>query len=182
MLEISSPPGFDSPDRPPHKVRNRVMPLLSPLPLPFPLPPHELKCLPRLSFPATLLMYVLLFVPRKVSKDQLNLRQSFFLGCEMLGLSLLNPVVLVLVFVLVIICRYNRKRSRMVSLINRIPGPPSLPIIGNAIEINVEHDGMFTVFPHCQHTHRLHLTTVEYISKSTCTNTLQLKKYRTPTR
>lgn len=58
----------------------------------------------------------------------------------MLGLYLLNPVVLVLAFVLVIMCRYHRNRTRMVSLINRIPGPPSLPFFGNAIEINVEHD------------------------------------------
>jgi len=68
----------------------------------------------------------------------------------MLGLSpLLNLVVLVLVFVLVMICWHHRNRARIVSLINRIPGPPSLPFIGNAIEINVEHDGMFTVFLHC---------------------------------
>ena len=73
----------------------------------------------------------------------------------MLGLYLLNPVVLVLVFVLVIMCRYHRNRARMVSLINRIPGPPSLPFIGNAIEINVEHDGMlFTASLHRQCTHR----------------------------
>lgn len=59
----------------------------------------------------------------------------------MLDLSLLNPVVLVLlVSGLVIMCRYHRKRARMVSLINRIPGPPSLPFIGNAIELNVDHD------------------------------------------
>jgi hypothetical protein len=64
----------------------------------------------------------------------------------MLGLSLVNFVALVLlVSVLAILCRYQRKRARMVSLINRIPGPPSLPLIGNAIELNVEHDGMLTV-------------------------------------
>jgi cytochrome P450 family 4 len=72
----------------------------------------------------------------------------------MLVLSLLNPVVLVLlVSVLVIMCRYHRKWARMVSLINRIPGPPSLPFIGNAIEINVDHDGMFTASLHWQDTH-----------------------------
>ncbi|XP_069698222.1 cytochrome P450 4c3 [Periplaneta americana] len=35
---------------------------------------------------------------------------------------------------------YRRRRARLVRLIDRIPGPPSLPIIGNAIELNVEHD------------------------------------------
>jgi len=83
------------------------------------------------------------------------LRQSFFfLGSEMLGSLLLNPVVLVLVFVLVFMCQYHRNRARIVSLINRIPGPPSLPFIGNAIEINVENEGMSTVSLHCHHTQR----------------------------
>jgi cytochrome P450 family 4 len=72
----------------------------------------------------------------------------------MLVLSLLNPVVLVLlVSAFVVMCRYHRKRARIVSLINRIPGPPSLPFIGNAIEINVDHDGMFTVSLHWRDTH-----------------------------
>jgi hypothetical protein len=78
----------------------------------------------------------------------------FFKGFEMLGSLLLNPVVLVLVFVLVFICQYHKNRTRMISLINRIPGPPSLPFIGNAIEINVDNEGMFTVSLHCHHTHR----------------------------
>jgi hypothetical protein len=54
---------------------------------------------------------------------------------------LLTLLVLVLVL-LVVLCRYLRSRARMVRLINRIPGPPYLPIIGNTIEMNVEHDGM----------------------------------------
>jgi hypothetical protein len=67
----------------------------------------------------------------------------------------------------------------MISLINRIPGPPSLPFIGNAIEINVEHDGRFIVSLHCHHTHRWHLTTLEYIAPILYMHqyfTLQLKK------
>jgi cytochrome P450 family 4 len=54
---------------------------------------------------------------------------------------LLGPLVLVLVL-LVVLCRFLRSRARTVRLINRIPGPPYLPIIGNTIEMNVEHDGM----------------------------------------
>ncbi|XP_014250199.1 cytochrome P450 4c3 isoform X2 [Cimex lectularius] len=39
---------------------------------------------------------------------------------------------------------YNWKRRRMVYLIGKIPGLPSVPLIGNTIEINVDHDEMFT--------------------------------------
>ncbi|KAG5672382.1 hypothetical protein PVAND_002514 [Polypedilum vanderplanki] len=39
---------------------------------------------------------------------------------------------------------YRRKRARMVNLISIIPGPPALPLIGNAIEVNVEHDEIFS--------------------------------------
>jgi hypothetical protein len=57
-------------------------------------------------------------------------------------LSLLSPVVvLLLAFVMVAWCRYHKSRARLVRLISRIPGPPSLPVIGNCIEINVDHDG-----------------------------------------
>jgi hypothetical protein len=77
-------------------------------------------------------------------------------GGAMWSLPLLSPLVLVLVL-LVVLCRYLRSRSRMVRLINRIPGPPYLPIIGNAIEMNVEHDGMAPDFNlislHLQFTH-----------------------------
>ncbi|KAG4068382.1 hypothetical protein HA402_007902 [Bradysia odoriphaga] len=38
---------------------------------------------------------------------------------------------------------YNAKRSRMVKLINKIPGPPALPFIGNTVECNVDHDEIF---------------------------------------
>ncbi|KAG8234870.1 hypothetical protein J437_LFUL014562 [Ladona fulva] len=34
------------------------------------------------------------------------------------------------------IFRYKRRRARLVELIEKIPGPPALPIIGNTIEIN----------------------------------------------
>lgn len=35
----------------------------------------------------------------------------------------------------------SKRRSRIVELIGRLPGPPGLPVLGNTIEINVEHDG-----------------------------------------
>jgi cytochrome P450 family 4 len=33
-------------------------------------------------------------------------------------------------------------RSRFVRLINAIPGPDAMPILGNILELNVTHDGM----------------------------------------
>lgn len=80
----------------------------------------------------------------------------------------ISPVTLAIVLMLATwIFNYNRRRARMVRLINKIPGPPSLPIVGkflefnvktifvdpqtfqtlisgNAVEINVEHDGEYT--------------------------------------
>uniref|UniRef100_A0A1A9WU68 Cytochrome P450 n=1 Tax=Glossina brevipalpis TaxID=37001 RepID=A0A1A9WU68_9MUSC len=35
---------------------------------------------------------------------------------------------------------YNKRRARLVRLIEKIPGPSSLPFLGNAIELNVDHD------------------------------------------
>lgn len=36
---------------------------------------------------------------------------------------------------------YNKKRARLVKYIDKLPGPAALPIIGNTIEVNVDHDG-----------------------------------------
>lgn len=56
--------------------------------------------------------------------------------------SFFSPLTLALYAVLAsIIIMYQKKRARLVKLIEKIPGPPSLPIIGNTIEINVDHDG-----------------------------------------
>lgn len=35
---------------------------------------------------------------------------------------------------------YNSRR-RVSKLISKIPGPPALPLLGNVIELNVDHDG-----------------------------------------
>ncbi|XP_046392776.1 cytochrome P450 4c3 isoform X2 [Ischnura elegans] len=39
--------------------------------------------------------------------------------------------------------RYRKKRARLIELMDKIPGPPALPIIGNTLQINVEHDELF---------------------------------------
>jgi hypothetical protein len=66
-------------------------------------------------------------------------------GGAMLGLPLLSPLVLAVVLSMVLY-RHLRGRASAVRLINKIPGPPYLPIIGNAIELNVEHDGLSPAF------------------------------------
>jgi cytochrome P450 family 4 len=42
-----------------------------------------------------------------------------------------SPVTMVILVMIVSwVINYNRKRARMVRLINKIPGPPALPLIG----------------------------------------------------
>lgn len=53
-----------------------------------------------------------------------------------------SPITILLVAaVSTFIYMFNRRRSHMVRLMAKIPGPPALPIIGNTIESNVDHDG-----------------------------------------
>ncbi|XP_059611050.1 cytochrome P450 4c3 [Phlebotomus argentipes] len=60
-------------------------------------------------------------------------------------LSYLSPITLLIYVLLVtLILMYNKRRARLVKLIDKIPGPPGLPILGNTIEINVDHDELFT--------------------------------------
>lgn len=37
--------------------------------------------------------------------------------------------------------KFNKKRARLVKYIDKLPGPAALPLIGNNIEVNVDHDG-----------------------------------------
>lgn len=47
------------------------------------------------------------------------------------------------VIVLLCVIYYKQRRERIIKLIDKIPGPASLPFVGNAIEMNVDHDELF---------------------------------------
>lgn len=56
--------------------------------------------------------------------------------------SYFSPITLAIYAILLtVVILYQKKRARLVKLINKIPGPPTLPLVGNTIEINVDHDG-----------------------------------------
>uniref|UniRef100_A0A1B0A805 Cytochrome P450 n=1 Tax=Glossina pallidipes TaxID=7398 RepID=A0A1B0A805_GLOPL len=53
-----------------------------------------------------------------------------------------SPITVFLTAALIVfLVIYNKRRARLVRLIDKIPGPSSLPFLGNAIELNVDHDG-----------------------------------------
>lgn len=77
------------------------------------------------------------------------LSKSLILSPAVKCISYFSPVTLLLTSILIgYIVIYNLKRARLVRLIEKIPGPPSLPIVGNTIEINVDHDGILIFFFH----------------------------------
>jgi cytochrome P450 family 4 len=42
---------------------------------------------------------------------------------------------------LVVVYYWVWSKSRFVRLVNAIPGPNALPLLGNILELNVDHDG-----------------------------------------
>jgi len=57
------------------------------------------------------------------------------------GYSPITVFLIAAVTVFVVI--YNKRRSRLVKMIEKIPGPAAMPVLGNSIEMNVDHDGKF---------------------------------------
>jgi len=56
-----------------------------------------------------------------------------------------SPITVLLIGSLVLfLVVYNKRRSRLVKYIEKIPGPAAMPFLGNAIEMNVDHDGEFS--------------------------------------
>lgn len=45
------------------------------------------------------------------------------------------------ILVIVPICYYIWLRSRFVRLVNALPGPKQLPVLGNLLELSVNYDG-----------------------------------------
>lgn len=57
--------------------------------------------------------------------------QSFVLRTVQKVLSYFSPVTIICLLVVASwIYNYQKKHARMVKLVNKIPGPPSLPLIG----------------------------------------------------
>jgi cytochrome P450 family 4 len=53
-----------------------------------------------------------------------------------------SPITLILFTVLLVsYAVWKRRRARLVECIDKLPGPATTPLIGNALEINVQHDG-----------------------------------------
>lgn len=72
--------------------------------------------------------------------------ESFLLSKTVKYISGYSPVTVFLTAALVIfVVVYNRRRSRLVKLIEKIPGPQAMPLLGNAVEMSVDHDGKYRV-------------------------------------
>ncbi|XP_052871955.1 cytochrome P450 4c3 [Anopheles cruzii] len=58
--------------------------------------------------------------------------------------TLFSPItMLLLTTVVCAVAVYNRRRKHLVRNIERIPGPAGIPILGNTLHINVDHDEIF---------------------------------------
>ncbi|CAD7077921.1 unnamed protein product [Hermetia illucens] len=70
--------------------------------------------------------------------------QSKLLSQSMKIAGSFSPItIIILTTIIGLIFIRNRRRSRVVKLIEKIPGPLSLPLIGNTLESNVDHDELF---------------------------------------
>lgn len=80
------------------------------------------------------------------SDVELVLKKTIFFAQEENVAENFSPVSIILAIFIGCFCVvYNWRRAHLVKLMNKIPGPPSLPIIGNTVEVNVEHDGTYFI-------------------------------------
>lgn len=75
------------------------------------------------------------------------LTKSFIFRSSVKFFAYFSPITLILfgTFAYFVIL-YNKKRARLVKFIDKLPGPAALPLIGNTIEVNVDHDGKFCIY------------------------------------
>ena len=58
-------------------------------------------------------------------------KNSVIMTISLKCLTYFSPITMIVILVLsVIVIRYNKKRARLVKMIDKIPGPPALPLIG----------------------------------------------------
>ncbi|XP_055612679.1 cytochrome P450 4c3-like [Uranotaenia lowii] len=73
-----------------------------------------------------------------------TVKGSFMLSKVAKIFTYFSPITLILVTaILGAVYVYNKRRGRLVKFIEKIPGPASMPLIGNSLHINVEHDEIF---------------------------------------
>ncbi|EAT40232.1 AAEL008017-PA [Aedes aegypti] len=73
-----------------------------------------------------------------------TVKSSFVLSKVAKMLSYFSPITIILATMIAgAIYVYNKRRARLVKLIEKIPGPASMPLIGNSLHINVDHDEIF---------------------------------------
>ncbi|XP_058443129.1 cytochrome P450 4c3-like [Malaya genurostris] len=75
---------------------------------------------------------------------QASLKSSWVLSKMFKLLTYFSPITLILTTMIVgAVYVYNKRRARLVKLIEKIPGPASMPLLGNSLHINVDHDEIF---------------------------------------
>lgn len=75
-----------------------------------------------------------------------TVKSSFVLSKVAKMLSYFSPITIILATMIAgAIYVYNKRRARLVKLIEKIPGPASMPLLGNSLHINVDHDGELVV-------------------------------------
>ncbi|XP_062538855.1 cytochrome P450 4c3-like [Armigeres subalbatus] len=73
-----------------------------------------------------------------------TVKSSFVLSKVVKMLSYFSPITIILVTMIAgALYVYNKRRARLVKLIEKIPGPASMPLLGNSLHINVDHDEIF---------------------------------------
>ncbi|XP_063704419.1 cytochrome P450 4c3 [Culicoides brevitarsis] len=80
-------------------------------------------------------------------KMETILTKSIVYRSSMNLFSYFSPITLLLLgLITYFVILYNKKRARLVKFVDKLPGPAALPLIGNTIEVNVDHDDILNRF------------------------------------